>query len=61
MTFAAADATAKRRGVKIPDHLRVAPATTETTVCATDDPAPVVDRAGAAIAFQQALKALTAK
>jgi len=61
VTFAKADATARKRGVKIPDHLRVAPATTETTVTSTDDPAPVVDRIGAAEAFKTALKAIAAK
>jgi Protein of unknown function (DUF2800) len=42
VTFNAADATAKRKGVKIPDYLRVAPATNETTVCREDDPSPRV-------------------
>jgi hypothetical protein len=60
VTFASADATARRLGVKIPDDLRIAPETTETTVAATDDPAPVIDRRGAAEAFQTALKALGA-
>jgi hypothetical protein len=59
VTFAAADATAKRLGVVIPDHLRVAPPTTETTVCQTDDPAPPVERKVAIEAFASALKALT--
>jgi CRISPR/Cas system-associated exonuclease Cas4 (RecB family) len=58
-TFAAADATAKRLGVVIPDHLRVAPPTTETTVCQTDDPAPPVERKVAIEEFASALKALT--
>jgi hypothetical protein len=58
-TFAAADATAKRLGVVIPDHLRVAPPTTETTVCQTDDPAPPVERRVAIEEFASALKALT--
>lgn len=59
VTFAAAEATAKRLGVVIPDHLRVAPATTETTVCRTDDPAPPVERKVAIEEFASALKALT--
>jgi len=57
-TFASADATAKRLGVKIPDHLRVAPPTTETTIAATDDPAPVVEPAAAAELFSAALRQL---
>jgi Protein of unknown function (DUF2800) len=57
-TFAATDKTAKRLGVKIPDHLRVAPPTTETTVCQTDDPAPVVERQLAIEQFRASLKAL---
>jgi Protein of unknown function (DUF2800) len=59
VTFQAADATAKRLGVVVPDRLRVAPQSTETTVAPIDDPAPIVDRRGAAEAFQTALKALT--
>jgi hypothetical protein len=57
-TFASADATAKRLGVVIPDHLRAAPPTTETTIAATDDPAPVVEPAVAAELFTAALKQL---
>jgi len=44
VTFGKAEAAAKALGVRIPDHLRVAPASTETTVCRSDDPAPPVDR-----------------
>jgi hypothetical protein len=58
VTFKAADATAKRRGVKIPDELRVAPPTTETTVCPTDDPAPVIERGDVVEAFRESLKLL---
>ena len=58
VTFASADATAKRLGVVIPDHLRVAPMTTETTVAADDDPAPAVDRVQAAEDVRAALKKL---
>jgi hypothetical protein len=57
-TFAAADAAAKRLGVKIPDHLRVAPPSNETTVAPTDDPAPVVDPARAVEAVREALALL---
>jgi hypothetical protein len=57
-TFGAADAAAKRRGVAIPDHLRVAPPTTETTIAASDDPAPPVERAQAIANFTEALKKL---
>ena len=42
-TFAATDAAAKRLGVKIPDNLRLAPPSSETTIAPTDDPAPVVE------------------
>ncbi len=44
-TFQRTDAVAKKLGVKIPDHLRVAPPSNETTVTTADDPAPPVDRA----------------
>jgi hypothetical protein len=57
-TFAAADAIARRLGVKIPDTLRVAPPTNETTVCATDDPAPVVEKRLVLEAFASALENL---
>ncbi len=57
-TFAKADAAAKRLGVVIPDHLRVAPPSTETTLATTDDPAPVIDRAEASAAVREALLAL---
>jgi hypothetical protein len=59
VTFAKAEATAKRLGVKIPDHLRVAPESTETTIAPTSDPAPVVDRALAQAEFTAALRKLT--
>jgi hypothetical protein len=58
-TFAATDAVAKRRGVKIPDNLRVMPATTETTVAPDGDPAPVVQPTAVLVEqFQQSLLAL---
>lgn len=44
VTFAAAEATAKALKVQIPDDLRAAPPTDETTIATTDDPAPVVER-----------------
>ena len=43
VTFQSADATAKRKGVTIPEALRFAPPSTETTIATTDDPAPVVE------------------
>ncbi|HEU4379880.1 MAG TPA: DUF2800 domain-containing protein [Hyphomicrobiaceae bacterium] len=55
VTFAAADAAAKRLGVKIPDELRVAPETNETTIATVDDPAPVVDRGLAIEQFRASL------
>jgi len=58
VTFQQADATAKRLGVKIPDELRVAPPTTETTIASTSDPAPVVEPHVAIEQFREALKAL---
>lgn len=60
-TFAAADAAARRHGVTIPDHLRVAPPTSETTVARTDDPAPVVEPVVLMEQFAQSLKQLKAK
>jgi len=57
-TFAVTDAAARRHGVKIPDTLRVAPPTTETTIAATDDPAPVVEPTVAVEQFTTALKQL---
>jgi|GEM_PF-649625 len=58
-TFQSIDAYAKRKGVKIPDHLRVTPETTETTIARTDDPAPVVEPHVAIEQFREALKALS--
>jgi hypothetical protein len=55
VSFAKADAAAKRKGVKIPDHLRVAPPSNETTVTRADDPAPPVNRALAIDQFRAAL------
>jgi hypothetical protein len=59
-TFQSTDATARRLQVKIPEELRVAPPTTETTIAPADDPAPVVDRGRAVEAFATALKKLQA-
>jgi len=58
VTFSSADATAKRLGVVIPDQLRVAPTTTETTVVSEGDPAPAIDRAKAMADVRAALKKL---
>lgn len=57
-TFAQTDAVARRLGVKIPEELRVAPPTDETTLATADDPAPVVDRTLAMEQFQASLKLL---
>jgi hypothetical protein len=61
VTFAKAEATAKRLGVKIPDHLRVAPPTNETTVTRADDPAPAIERATAIEQFRASIPLLTGK
>ena len=58
VTFQSADATARKKGVKIPDHLRVAPETNETTIAPDGDPAPVVDRRLATEEFSKALRLL---
>jgi len=55
VTFAKAEKSAKQLGVKIPDHLRVAPPSNETTVTRADDPAPPVNRALAIDQFRAAL------
>lgn len=57
-TFQKTDATAKRLGVKIPDHLRVAPTTNETTVAPESDPAPAVQPHVAVEQFSNALQQL---
>jgi len=57
-TFAAADAAARRRGVQIPDELRVAPVTRETTIASIDDPAATVERTFLAGRFAAALQRL---
>lgn len=57
-TFAVAEKAAKRLGKKIPDHLRVAPPTDETTVVPENDPAPAVDAVAATAELQGALKRL---
>ena len=57
-TFQSADATAKRIGVTIPEALRIAPATTETTIATTSDPAPEVKPHVAIEQFRDALKQL---
>lgn len=57
-TFTSVDKTAKKLNVDIPTALRVAPPSTETTICPTNDPAPVVDRRLAREEFSTALKKL---
>jgi hypothetical protein len=57
-TFTSVDKTAKKLNVDIPAALRVAPPSTETTICPTNDPAPVVDRRLAREEFSTALKKL---
>lgn len=57
-TFASVDRTAKRKGVTIPEALRIAPQSTETTIATTDDPAPVVEPNRVLEMFQAAAKAL---
>ena len=58
VTFQQADATAKRRGVKIPDELRVAPPPTGTTLATSDDPAPPVERTALIEKFAASLRLL---
>jgi hypothetical protein len=58
VTFGVADAAAKRLGVIIPDHLRVAPPTNETTICPADDPAPAVERSTALEQFRASIPLL---
>jgi hypothetical protein len=57
-TFADTDATAKRKRVKIPVHLRVAPETTETVIAPEGDPAPLLEPPQAKDEFIAALKQL---
>jgi hypothetical protein len=59
VTFAAAEKTARRLGVKIPEHLRVAPESTETVPVPESDPAPAVDRETATAEFAAALLAIS--
>jgi len=60
-TFQQVEAAAKRLGVRIPDDLRVAPPTNETTVTTSDDPAPAIDRATAIEQFRASIPLLTGK
>jgi len=60
-TFAVADKAAKRLGVKIPEHLRVAPESTETTIALESDPAPAIDYDTVDADFREALTLLQAK
>jgi len=57
-TFQVVDAAAKRHGVVIPDHLRVAPSTNETTICPVDDPAPAIERSTAIEQFRASIPLL---
>jgi len=57
-TFAATDATAKKLGKKIPEALRLAPPTNETTIAPEGDPAPVVNRQLLLEQFQASLAEL---
>ena len=61
VTFQSADATAKRLNTKIPDALRVAPPSTETTIATTNDPAPVVEPHAVAEQFSATLRQLIAE
>jgi hypothetical protein len=58
LTFESADAIAKRKRVKIPDTLRVAPPSAETTIAQDSDPAPVVTPIVAIEQFRASLAAL---
>jgi hypothetical protein len=57
-TFQAAEAVAKRRKVKIPEHLRAAPPSTETTLAVDSDPAPAVEPHRLMELFSASLKQL---
>jgi hypothetical protein len=57
-SFQSVDATAKRLGVVIPDYLRVAPPTNETTICPADDPAPAIERSTALEQFRASIPLL---
>jgi hypothetical protein len=56
VTFQAANATARRLNVRIPEELRVAPPSTEVTLATEDDPAPVVERRLVVEQFRAALE-----
>ena len=58
VTFQQAEATAKKRGVAIPEELRVAPPPSGTTLATTDDPAPVVEPAALIEKFAASLRLL---
>jgi len=58
LTFAQAEAIARRLGTKIPDNLRVVPPSTETTIAREDDPAPAVTPQVSAEQFSAALNTL---
>jgi hypothetical protein len=58
-TFTAAEAVARKLNVRIPDDLRLAPSSNETTIATTDDPAPAVEPQLLMDQFTAALKQLT--
>jgi Protein of unknown function (DUF2800) len=58
LTFESADALAKRKRISIPDHLRVAPPSAETTIAQENDPSPVVTPVVAIEQFRASLAAL---
>jgi Protein of unknown function (DUF2800) len=58
LTFESADALAKRKRTRIPDHLRLAPPSAETTIAQENDPSPVVTPVVAIEQFRASLAAL---
>jgi hypothetical protein len=58
LTFESADALAKRKHVKIPENLRLAPPSAETTIAQDSDPAPRVTPVIAIEQFRASLAAL---
>ena len=58
LTFASAEAIARKLGMKIPEDLRVVPPSTETTIAREDDPAPAITPQVSAERFSAALNTL---
>jgi len=58
-SFKTVDAVAKRLGVKVPEHLRVAPPSSETAVVPSTDPAPAPERTLIIDQFRAALAQIT--